>query len=411
MTNTTSSAQKFWALDWIESLFEGANIASSIVDTITFVAACFILLFLAWVVNWVCNKVILKAIMKGIRHTSTKWDDRLEERKFFSRATKLIPIIIILMFVKTIFSGYNEQTLKICDIILWSILTFMLVRTICSFLDATNDIYESRMPEQTIKGYVQSAKIILYIIGGILVFMLIFDKHPQDLLVGLGAGAAIITLVFKDTILGFVASIQLSAQDMVRKGDWIEIPSASTDGVVTEINLNSVKVQNWDNTLSLIPIYKLVSEPFTNWRNMEESDGRRFKRPLMINILSVRALTPQEVDEIKSHPWIAPLAEQIQAMNDANNSNPFITNLAFYRNYVEVYLRTNPNINEKLPISVRYLQSSENGLMMEIYAFTAEKGFVNYEKKVADVFDNLIAVARLFHVELYQRPAAVRPVI
>jgi miniconductance mechanosensitive channel len=144
---------------------------------------------------------------------------------------------------------------------------------------------------------------------------------------------------------------------------------------------------------------------------MEESDGRRFKRPLMINILSVRALTPQEVDEIKSHPWIAPLAEQIQAMNDANNSNPFITNLAFYRNYVEVYLRTNPNINEKLPISVRYLQSSENGLMMEIYAFTAEKGFVNYEKKVADVFDNLIATARLFHIELYQRASAVRPLI
>ena len=411
MTNTTTSAQKFWALDWIESLFEGTNIASSIVDTITFISACFILLFLAWIVNWICNRVILKAIMKGIRHTSTKWDDRLEERKFFSRAIKLIPIIIIMMFVKTIFSGYNEQTLKICDIILWSILTFMLVRTICSFLDATNDIYESRMPEQTIKGYIQSAKIILYIIGGILVFMLIFDKHPEDLLMGLGAGAAIITLVFKDTILGFVASIQLSAQDMVRKGDWIEIPSAATDGVVTEINLNSVKVRNWDNTLSLIPIYKLVSEPFTNWRNMEESEGRRFKRPLMINILSVRALTPQEIDEIKNHPWVAPLADTLQTLTDINNFNPFVTNLAFYRNYVEAYLRANPNINEKLPISVRYLQTTENGLVLEIYAFTAEKGFVNYEKKVADVFDNLIATARLFHVELYQRAAAVRPVI
>ena len=411
MTNTTTSAQKFWVLERLERLFEGTNIPSDIVDTIIFLTACFILLFIVWAINKICTKFILKAVLSGVKHSATKWDDKLEDRKFFSRAVKLIPIILLLIFAKSIFAGYGEQTLRICDIILWSILTFMLVRLVCSFLDAANDVYESRMPEQTIKGYIQSAKIILYIIGGILIFMLIFDKHPEDLLVGLGAGAAIITLVFKDTILGFVASIQLSAQDMVRKGDWIEIPSASTDGVVTEINLNSVKVQNWDNTLSLIPIYKLVSEPFTNWRNMEESDGRRFKRPLMINILSVRALTPQEVDEIKKHPWVAPLAEQIQAMTDANNSNPFITNLAFYRNYVEAYLRANPNINEKLPISVRYLQSSENGLMMEIYAFTAVKGFVQYEKKVADVFDNLIAVAQLFHVELYQRPAAVRPVI
>jgi miniconductance mechanosensitive channel len=211
--------------------------------------------------------------------------------------------------------------------------------------------------------------------------------------------------------LGFVASIQLSAQDMVRKGDWIEIPSAGTDGVVTDINLNSVKVQNWDNTLSLIPIYKMVSEPFTNWRNMEESDGRRFKRPLMINILSVRALTQNEIEEINTHPWIAPLADTMQSLAKVNNYNPFITNLALYRNYIVAYLRANPNINEKLPISVRYLQSSENGLMLEIYAFTEDKSFVEYEKKVADVFDNLIASARIFHVELYQRPSAIRPEI
>ncbi|MBR6496256.1 MAG: hypothetical protein IKT28_03995, partial [Rikenellaceae bacterium] len=130
-----------------------------------------------------------------MKHSATKWDDKLEDRKFFSRAVKLIPIILLLIFAKSIFAGYGEQTLRICDIILWSILTFMLVRLVCSFLDAANDVYESRMPEQTIKGYIQSAKIILYIIGGILIFMLIFNKHPEDLLVGLGAGAAIITLV------------------------------------------------------------------------------------------------------------------------------------------------------------------------------------------------------------------------
>ena len=411
MINATTSVEKFWGLKHIESLILGLNIPKEIAETATLILAVLGLIIIAWVINWINSKVILTMIHKGIKRSSTQWDDFLEQRKFFSRAVRLIPITIILIFTQNIFSGYNPLTIRICNVILWSILTFNIIRTICSFLDALNDIYESRIPDQTIKGYIQSCKVGLYTIAGILIFMMIFDKHPEDLLVYIGAGAAIITLVFKDTILGFVASIQLSAQDMVRKGDWIEIPSAATDGVVTDINLNSVKVQNWDNTLSLIPIYKLVSEPFTNWRNMEESDGRRFKRPLMINILSVRALTPAEIEEIKSHPWIAPLADTMQSLTNVNNFNPFITNLAFFRNYILAYLRANPNINEQLPTSVRYLQSTENGLMLEIYAFTSEKRFVEYEKMVADVFDNLIASAKIFHVELYQRPSAIRPEI
>jgi miniconductance mechanosensitive channel len=411
MTIATSSVEKFWVIKLVENFLCGLDIPSEIAQTITFVMVCLTLMILAWIINLISTKILLKAVLKGVKHSSTKWDDFLEERKFFSRAIRLIPFIIILIFAKSILIGYTPDTVRICYVILWSILTFRIIRTICSFLDALNDVYESRMPDQTIKGYIQSCKVILYVIGGILIFMMIFDMNPEDLLVYLGATAAVITLVFKDTILGFVASIQLSAQDMVRKGDWIEIPSAGTDGVVTDINLNSVKVQNWDNTLSLIPIYKMVSEPFTNWRNMEESDGRRFKRPLMINILSVRALTQNEIEEINTHPWIAPLADTMQSLAKVNNYNPFITNLALYRNYIVAYLRANPNINEKLPISVRYLQSSENGLMLEIYAFTEDKSFVEYEKKVADVFDNLIASARIFHVELYQRPSAIRPEI
>lgn len=184
--------------------------------------------------------------------------------------------------VRTVFSGYGPALIGAITLVLRVYMTVVGALMIGALLNTVNDIYESKPQSRrkSIRGYVQTAKIVVWIIAGILIVSILIGRDPTDLLLGLGASAALVSLVFKDTILGFVASIQLSAQDMIRPGDWIEMPSKGADGVVSEINVNSVKVRNWDNTMTMIPIYSLVSESFTNWRNMEESAGRRFKRPL-----------------------------------------------------------------------------------------------------------------------------------
>lgn len=399
------SVDKFWILQWFESVLLNSGLGVGFTNLLTFILACGILALLIWIVDLIGSRIVMTIIHASVRKTETKWDDFLLERKFFSRLMRLVPLFLVAIFIKDIFAGYDTWIIHAAKIIINSSITLLITMSICSFLNASNDVYESNVPERTIKGYIQTAKIILYIIATIVIMMMIFNKTPQDLFVGLGASAAIMTLVFKDTILGFVASIQLSAQDMVRKGDWIEIPTKNTDGVVTDINLNSVKVRNWNNTLTMVPIYSLVSEPFTNWRNMEESDGRRFKRPLIIDINCVKQLTDQEVEDIYNNQYIQPYAANMRNMSKASNHSLYMTNIGLYRAYITSYLLDHPNINNNLPLLVRYTTITDNGITLELYAFTTKKDLLDYENIFAEVFENVVTCAPTFGVKFYQHPS------
>jgi miniconductance mechanosensitive channel len=285
-------------------------------------------------------------------------------------------------------------------------------------LNALHDIYLTLEVSKTrpINGYVQLIKIIVYTLGGIVIISILINKSPAKLLVGMGASAAILMLVFKDTILGLVASVQVSANNMVKPGDWIEMPSRGADGSVLEITLNTVKVQNWDRTISTFPTYALVSESITNWKGMEESDGRRIKRSIHIDMRSVKFCPPELLEKLKRihliKDYIVQRSKEIEEFNkkmEFDTSMPIngrrLTNLGVFRKYLESYLKENPSINSKATHMVRQLQPTERGIPLEIYCFSAEKAWVVYEGVQADLFDHVLASIPQFELKIFQNPS------
>ncbi len=399
---------KFFLLRMLEEHLSGAGMSSTLSKALALLTACLLLGLLAWVLDRIGTRIVLAVIRKAVRKTETLWDDYLLQRKFFPRLIEFVTAALLMASVHLIFRGYDTALIAGIEVVLRIYMTVVGALIVASALNAVNDIYDARPQarRKSIRGYVQTAKIVVYVICGILIVAVLIRRDPTDLLLGLGASAAFVSLVFKDTILGFVASIQLSAQDMIRPGDWIEMPSKGADGTVSEINVNSVKVRNWDNTMTMIPIYSLVSEAFTNWRNMEEGAGRRFRRPLPVDVTSIVALSPERVAEIAADPLVAPLAARMIELDGQTNTSPFSTNLGLFRCYAEAYLQQHPHIARGMTILVRYLPVVENGLPLELYAFTSEKSFPVYERVVADMLDHLIAAMPRFGLRLFQRPAA-----
>jgi miniconductance mechanosensitive channel len=296
----------------------------------------------------------------------------------------------------------------------------MAVHTAAAFLDGVHLIYQGSAQEiakrRPIKGYIQLIKVFLYLIGAILGVTSIMNVSPIGILSGLGAMSAVLLLIFKDAILGFVSSMQLSSNDMVRIGDWIEMPKYNADGTVIDSTLQSIKVMNWDNTITTIPIYALVSDSFKNWRGMSDSGGRRIKRSLYIDMRSVRFLTQDEIEALSRIPALAEYMrgklEDITAHNKLLNlpendyvSGRHLTNLGTYRAYTELYLKNLPAAAPNLPNVVRYLQPDENGLQLEIYLFSADKSWANYERIQADIVDHLIAIMPQFGLRAFQNPS------
>ena len=294
---------------------------------------------------------------------------------------------------------------------------FAGMQVIDAFLNALHDIYLTLPVSRSrpIKGYVQITKVIFYFIGTILIFSVILNKNPGYFLGGLGAFAAILLLVFKDTILGLVAGIQLSANDMVRPGDWISMPGYNADGTVSDISLNTVKVQNWDKTISTIPTYALVSNSFTNWRGMEESGGRRIKRAINIDMKSVRFCDDEMVQKFKKiqilQEYIDFKLEELAKYNKENGIDETVkvngrrmTNIGVFRKYVEAYLKKHPKIHNDMTFLVRQLNPSEKGIPLEIYVFSNDQQWANYESIQADIFDHLLAVIPEFNLRVFQNP-------
>lgn len=374
------------------------------------IIAVIIVLIVAWAADLIAKKVLISIITKLVRKTKTHWDDILLERKVFDKIAHFAPASIIYYSAGLIDHIGLSNFLQNGAYVYMVILAIMLIDT---FLNAGNDIYNTTPVSKTrpIKGFLQIVKIFFYAMGIISILALFIDKDPLKIIAGMGAFAAVILLIFKDTILGFVASIQLSANKMVNIGDWISMPSKGTDGTVIDISLNTVKVQNWDKTISTIPTYSLVSESFSNWKGMEESGGRRIKRHLNIDVKSIHFLSEEE---IKSFEKIKLITDYLQEKKEEIRSyNPEgeipvnqrrLTNIGTFRKYVEAYLHENPKIHDGMTFLVRQLQPTEKGLPLEIYVFSNDQAWANYESIQADIFDHILAIVPEFNLRVFQNP-------
>ncbi|HPJ46708.1 MAG TPA: mechanosensitive ion channel [Tenuifilaceae bacterium] len=399
---------------WLQSVGLTPELAQFSKVAISIVA----IIVIAILANYITKKIIVAGLTKLSRKTKSVWDDYLVERKVLRKLSHLAPALVIQFTIGVALYDYSPSITLLVEKFTYIYIAAVCVLVLSSFLDAMHDIYQTLEVSKTrpIKGYVQLIKIVVYIFGGIIVISILFNKNPMNLLVGMGASAAILMLVFKDTILGLVASVQVSANNMVKPGDWIEMPSRKADGTVLEITLNTVKVQNWDRTISTIPTYALVSESFTNWKGMEESDGRRIKRSIYIDMRSVKFCPPELIEKLKRIHFVKDYIEQrskeIEEFNvkmGYDTTMPVngrrMTNLGIFRRYLEFYLKNNPKINQGATLMVRQLQPTEQGIPIEIYCFSTEKAWVIYEGVQADIFDHVLSVVPEFELRIFQNPS------
>ncbi|MCT4603123.1 MAG: mechanosensitive ion channel family protein [Marinifilum sp.] len=374
------------------------------------VIAAVVVILIAWLSDYIAKKILIAFITRVVRKTKTHWDDILLERKVFNKISHFAPAVIIYYSASLIdhksWSNFVENGAYIYMVVL----AIMLLDT---FLSASNDIYKTMPVSKTrpIKGYIQIIKIFFYALGIIAIIAVLFDKNPLTIIAGMGAFAAVILLIFKDTILGFVASIQLSANKMVNIGDWISMPSKGADGTVIDISLNTVKIQNWDKTISTIPTYALVSESFNNWKGMEESGGRRIKRHLNIDVKSIHFLSEEDINKFEQIKLIQDyMKEKKDEIRKANPEGEVpvnqkrLTNIGTFRKYIEAYLHNHPKIHKGMTFLVRQLQPSEKGLPMEIYVFSNDQAWANYEAIQADIFDHILAIVPEFNLKVFQNP-------
>ena len=399
---------------WLQGLGLGANMAQFTKVTTSILA----IIILAIVANWVAKKIIVVGLTAITKRTKNTWDNFLVERKVFHRLSHLAPALVIQFSIGIALYDYNPSLTHLIEKFTYIYIIIVWMMVIGSLFNALHDIYLTLdiSKDKPIKGYVQLVKIIVYVIGGILVVSYLFEKDPTKLLVGLGTSAAILTLVFKDTILGLVASIQASANNMVKPGDWIEMPGRGADGTVLEISLNTVKVQNWDRTISTFPTYALVSESFTNWKGMMESDGRRIKRSIFIDTSSVKFCSEELLEKLKRIQLIKGyIEERSKEIEEFNVEMGFdtempvngrrLTNLGIFRQYLVLYLKAHPGINSEATCMVRQLQPTEKGIPLEVYCFSSDKAWVNYEGIQSDIFDHILASISQFNLKIFQNPS------
>lgn len=410
----TAGTTKFLFLETIYRQLLAWGMDTGGANFLTFVIACVTLFLLIWVLEIIFSGLFSTTLRMVIRHTNKrKWDNFLQKRKFYKRLVNLILAIIIMAMAQTLFEGFSTLWITWAEKIIEIYLLVVILRLLFSILNTVNDIYETtpQARVRSIRTTIQSVQIIATIITALFIISVLIGKKADDLLIGLGAFAAVIALIFRDTILSFVASIQISAQDLFRPGDWVEMPSRNANGLVEEINVMSLKIRNFDNSVSIIPTYAMISESFTNWRNMQESSGRRFKRPFFVDITSVSTVSDDELQRIMTHPLIEPdLARTMVETLRQTNTAPFVTNIGLFRNYVEALLNRNDKINQEQLRLVRYLDNTEYGITLQLYAFSLEKKLFDYEHIIADIFETMMAVMPAFGLRPYQRPTTGDPV-
>ena len=398
--------------DWIVSLGFDENVANIVTDYSFFL----LLIIISILIYFIAKKTLLSIIHKVTKKSKNKWDDALTEGKFFSRLSYLVPSYIIYVFTPLVLESH-PKTVSIVQTVMTIYMLIVVILAINALLNAITDIYQdfTISKRKPIKGYVQVVMIIIYVIGGIIIIAILFGKNPLGLLGGLGAFSAILLLVFKDPILGFVGGIQLSANKMLQPGDWVSMPEYNADGTVTDVALTTVKVQNWDKTISTIPTYSLITGSFKNWRGMEESGGRRIKRSINIDMKSIKFCTPdmlkkfEEILDVKE--YVKNKEIELEAYNTEMNIDNSVlvngrrqTNIGIFRAYLRGYLHNHPKVHDDMTFLIRQLQPTEKGLPIEIYVFSKMQEWAKYEDLQSDIFDHVLAVIPQFELKVFQNP-------
>ena len=375
------------------------------------------LIFAALLADFVANRGIVSVVRRIVVRTSVDWDNTIVEYKVVDRLVHLLPAVILFTGIPFV-PGLPENVIVVVRNVAVGYMVLMLTMALSSLLGAANAIYASTpmARDRPLKGFVQLVQIVVWIFGGVMIVAAILNKSPLLLLSGFGAMTAILILVFRDTLLSLVASVQLTAQDMVRVGDWIEMPQFGADGDVIDVQLHTVKVQNWDKTITTIPTHRLIAESFKNWRGMSQSGGRRVKRPVYLDLSSVRFLTRDEIERFRRFALLADYIDRkekeladynkrLEREVDAEVNQRRLTNIGTFRAYAFNYLRHHPRIRQDMTLLVRQLPPGPDGLPLEIYCFTNTTAWAEYEDIQSDIFDHLLAIVPEFGLRVYQRPA------
>ncbi len=351
-----------------------------------------------YVANLLCKRVLIPMISKLTRRTTTKWDDILLNESLLVDFSRLLAPIIIATLLPMAFDAKTpvlEFLLKVNLIYLLVIVT----KLVCSLLNTLYELshHNDKLKNHPLKGVYQMLKIVVICITMIIIISILIDKNPGYILTALGASAAVLMLVFKDMIMGLVAGVQLSANDMLRPGDWISMPKYGADGSVIEVTLTTVKVQNWDMTITTIPPYALVSDSFQNWRGMQESGGRRVKRSIYIDMRSITFVSEEKLKEFKEKGLL----------DNIDRDDNILVNLHVFRNYLESYLRHHPRVNKRLTIMVRQLQPTVQGLPLELYFFYDGTTWIPYEHLQSEIFEHVFAMLPTFDLRVFQSPMGI----
>jgi miniconductance mechanosensitive channel len=372
------------------------------------------LILVAYLADVIARRRVMKLVLLVIKRSQYRWDDVLQEYRVFEKLSHIVPAVVVYFGVQLV-PGISDSVVDSIQSLAAAVMVAIVVLTVGGFLSATNDIYQDYEISKTrpIKGYLQVVKIIVYVLGGVVVLATLMQKNPLVFVGGIGAMTAIILLVFRDTILSLVASVQIASNDMIRVGDWVEMPKFNADGDVIDIALHTVKIQNWDNTITTVPTSKFIEESFKNWRGMSESGARRIKRSISIDKNAIRFLTDDEVERFRRFTLLSDYIEnkqkELKAFNESVGAEGKVnwrrlTNIGTLRAYIVNYLRNHPKIHQDRTLLVRQLPPTPDGLPIELYVFSNDTAWVAYEDIQSDIFDHIIALLPEFDLRLFQHP-------
>ncbi|MDL2287662.1 mechanosensitive ion channel family protein [Eubacteriales bacterium OttesenSCG-928-G02] len=389
--------------DWFYKLYLN-NVDEKFTTILTSITVIAIGVIVSVIVYFLVKTIIVTVVSRVVKKTKKVWDDIIYEKKFFHRLSLLVIPFVLNYFIS------NIIFINKINSILWIVIMMFIIIAAANSADAIYKTYEiSKI--RPITAVLQIVKIAVYILSGICIAAILADQNPLVLLGGIGAATAVTSLIFKDAILGFVAGIQLTGNDMIRIGDWIEMPSYSADGDVIDLTMTTVKVQNFDKTITSIPAYALVSNAFINWRGMENAGGRRIKRCIYIDVSSIAFCTDEMLERLKNVELISDYInnkinelkedEKNHTNNDVLNTRR-LTNIGTFREYITRYLKNHPHINRNMITMVRQRDSSDKGIPLEIYTFTDTTNWIDYENIQSDIFDRIYSIAPEFDLNIYQ---------
>lgn len=400
--------------NWAYDIFKSFDFSDALASYLNLAINLVIIVVITYILDYLFKKLFIIFLAIVATKTQSSFDDFLVANKTAKYLAHLVPLLFIYKTVPIVLENFNyweylfEKGIKIYIIILSLWITRSVFNSLRDYLKQ-----KPRFSDKPIDSYIQVIMLFLWLFGIVSFILILFDVSKTTLLTTFGSISAIIILIFRDTILGFVASISVSVNDMVRIGDWITMEKFGADGTIIEINLSTVKVRNFDNTTTTIPTYSLISDSFKNWRGMIDSDGRRIKRYVLIKANSVRFIENEELEKFKKIQHLTSYIEHRQSDIDKFNlhngvdksvivNGRNLTNLGLFRKYINQYILSHPGINKDMTLMIRHLQPTENGIPLEIYCFSKDKTWINYEHIMADIFDHIIASLPYFDLEVFE---------